>query len=231
MNAHRKTSEAAGLSPDAFVSGIKAALVPLADPANAKPMAAYMKGHFPFLGIKTADRRAATKAIVRAQSASVIASAEALWRLPEREYQYIACDLLDRHAGALPAAALPQVLKLVTQKSWWDTVDALAKVAGAIVRNHPALAPRMDRLATDKNMWLRRIAILHQNAYKQHTDVERLFRVCLLNAADPEFFIRKAIGWALREHAHHDPETIRRFLREHGDKLSPLTRREAAKHL
>ncbi len=80
-------------------------------------------------------------------------------------------------------------------------------------------------------MWLRRIAILHQLGYGAGTDVERLTRICLANAADPEFFIRKAIGWALREHAHHDPDFVRRFLKRHGAEFSPLTVREAGKHL
>lgn len=219
------------LTASQFAAAVEAALMPLADPANAEPMAAYMKGHFPFLGIKTPVRRAATHTLIRDQRAAVVESAEALWAYPEREYQYVACDLLERHAGALPPSALPRILKLVAQKSWWDTVDGLAKTVGVLVLAHPELATRVETLADHANLWLRRIAILHQNAYKQATDVERLFRICLLNAADPEFFIRKAIGWALREHAHHDPKTIQRFLEAHRDQLSPLTRREAAKHL
>lgn len=219
------------MAPKQFSAAIQSALAPLADPAKAGPMAAYMKGHFAFLGIKSPERRAATRGLIRDQKDSVIECAETLWALPYREYQYVACDLLERHAKALPASALPRVLKLVTAKSWWDTVDALAKVVGALAQADPKLVPRVETLATHENMWLRRVAILHQLGYGTGTDFGRLTRICLSNAADPEFFIRKAIGWSLREYAHHDPGAIRRFLKQHGAKLSPLTIREAGKHL
>jgi 3-methyladenine DNA glycosylase AlkD len=194
-------------------------------------MAAYMKNHFEFLGIKTPIRRNATRALVGRQREHVMEAAKVLWARPYREYQYVAGDLLDRQAEYLPAAALADVLVLATRKPWWDTVDTLAKVAGALVRTHPKLSARMDRLATDNSMWLRRIAILHQLRFGLATDTDRLFRMCLSNAADPEFFIRKAIGWALREHAHHDPDIVRRFLTRHGGVFAGLTIREASKHL
>lgn len=222
---------APALTANQFAAAVQAAIVPLADPANAAPMAAYMKGHFLFLGIKTPVRRAATRTLIRDQHETVVGSAEALWTCPEREYQYVACDLLAKHAAALPASALPKVLALVTQKSWWDTVDGLAKVAGTIVRNHPKLAARMDTLATHHNLWLRRIAILHQLGAREATDADRLFRICLANADDPEFFIRKGIGWALRDYAYHDARAVRAFLKQHRARLSPLTIREARKNL
>ncbi|MEZ5922927.1 MAG: DNA alkylation repair protein [Hyphomicrobiaceae bacterium] len=219
------------MTPREFVAAIEAALAALADPAKALAMARYMKNNFAFLGIKTPDRRAATRTLIRAQDEHVVDVAEALWNLPYREYQYVACDLLERRASGLPASALPRVMKLVTCRSWWDTVDALAKVAGTIVRNHSKHASRMDRLAMDKNMWLRRIAILHQLGVKDEMDTDRLFRICLVNAGDPEFFVRKAIGWALRDYAHHDPDAVRRFLDAHRGRFSALTVREASKHL
>lgn len=219
------------MMPKQFTAAVEAALGPLADPAKAGPMAAYMKHHFAFLGIKSPERRAATRGLIRDQTEGVADCAETLWALPHREYQYVACDLLERHAKVLPASALPRVLKLVTAKSWWDTVDALAKVVGTLARNDPKLVARVEKLSTHENMWLRRIAILHQLGYGAGTDVERLTRICLTNAADPEFFIRKAIGWALREYAHHDPDAVRRILIQHGAELSPLSVREASMHL
>ena len=219
------------MTPQQFAAAVESALAPLADPAKAGPMAAYMKGHFAFLGIKSPERRVATRALFRNQHEAAIDCSEALWALPYREYQYVACDLLERHAKALPASALPRVLKLVTAKPWWDTVDALAKVVGTLARNDPKLVSRVERLTTHENMWLRRIAILHQLGYGAGTDVERLTRICLANAADPEFFIRTAIGWGLREYAHHDPDAVRRFLKQHGKTFSTLTVREAGKHL
>ena len=151
--------------------------------------------------------------------------------MPYREYQYVACDLLERHAKALPASALPRVLKVVTAKSWWDTVDALAKVVGTLARNDPKLVSRVERLTTHENMWLRRIAILHQLGYGAGTDVERLTRICLANAADPEFFIRKAIGWALRDLAWSMPGLVVEIVHANRTVLSPLSRREALKNI
>lgn len=219
------------MHPRRFASEIRKALEPLSDPALAGPMAAYMKDRFVFLGIKTPARRAATRPLISRQCADILACAQALWTLPFREYQYVACDLLQRHAGKLPQSSLPAVLKLATRKSWWDTVDSLSKVVGTLVANFPDLAARVDGLATHQNMWLRRVAILQQLGYGKRTDAERLFRICLANAGDPEFFIRKSIGWALREYARHDPAAVRRFLRQNDGTFSALTLREASKHL
>jgi len=219
------------MKPNEFTAAVEAALVPLADPAQAGPMTAYMRNKFVFLGIKTPARRSATLPLIRRQEEHVLATAKALWSRREREYQYVACDLLLLGAASLPASSLTGVLRLATQKSWWDTVDSLDGVAGILVRSHPKLATRMEALASNNNFWLRRIAIQHQLTFAEDTDAERLFRICLANAADPEFFIRKAIGWALRDYAHHDPQAVRRFLDQHGGRFSPLTLREARRHL
>ena len=219
------------MTPGKFASEIGKELAQLADPTLAVPMAAYMKGRFVFIGIKTPARRAATRPLISKQSADLVESAQALWALPFREYQYVACDLLQRHAGKLPRSSLPSVLRLATRKSWWDTVDPLSKVVGTLAKNFPDLAARAEKLADDDNMWLRRVAILHQLGCGARTDSKRLFRICLTNAADPDFFIRKAIGWALRDYARHDPAAVRRFLKQHEGALSSLTLREAGKHL
>lgn len=219
------------MNPGQFASAVRTELQQLSDSDLARPMAACMKGQFAFLGIKTPARRAATRPLISAQSTDLVACAQALWELPFREYQYVACDLLQRRADMLPRSSLPSILKLVTRKSWWDTVDPLSKVAGAIVMNFPDLAARVDGLATHSNMWLRRVAILQQLGYGKRTNADRLFSICLANATDPEFFIRKSIGWALREYARHDPAAVRRFLKQHHETFSALTLREAGKHL
>jgi 3-methyladenine DNA glycosylase AlkD len=120
------------------------------------------------------------------------------------------------------------VERLVTTKSWWDTVDSLAKGgAGALVLRHPDLAATMDRWIDDGNIWLRRTAILHQLGFKERTDAARLFRYCALRAGEQEFFIRKALGWALREYSKVDAEAVRAFVSEHERELSGLSKREA----
>lgn len=206
------------------------------DPARAAGMAAYMRDQFPFLGIPSPRQKQLARSVLaglpRPTEADLVATASLCWALPEREYQYFACDLLRRHARPLSPAFLGVVRSLVSTKSWWDTVDALAAhVAGPLVSQHPALAAEMDEWARDDNMWIARTAILHQLRFGPATDADRLFGYCLARAGHRDFFIRKAIGWALREYGKTAPDAVRSFVAEHRAELSPLSVREALKNL
>jgi 3-methyladenine DNA glycosylase AlkD len=216
---------------DAFVRDVERRLEPLADPARARDMAAYMKNRFVFLGVPAPARRAATRALIDAFDGEALAAAEALWRKPSREYQYVACDLLTARQATLAGRDLPRLARLVRTRSWWDTVDGLAKIAGDIVRRAPREIRRMDAWIDHPDLWLRRAALLHQLAWKKDTDRARLFRYCLKRAHETEFFVAKAVGWALRQYSWTEPEALRAFLARHGDRLVPLARREAGKHL
>jgi 3-methyladenine DNA glycosylase AlkD len=212
------------------------AYAPAADPVRAASAAAYMRGQFPYLGIASPARRALSREVLRGQPKPTVDElpgiALACWALPEREYQYFAVDLLVAHARRLPPEFLATVRELITTKSWWDTVDALAsRVVGTIVLAHPATVSTMDGWLHDDDMWVARTAILHQLTYKERTDVERLYRYCLARADHRDFFIRKAIGWALRQYAWTDPDAVRRFVTAHRGELSPLSVREATKNL
>jgi 3-methyladenine DNA glycosylase AlkD len=203
------------------------------DPVRAVRMAAYMRDQFPFAGIAAPElaviyREAAAGLPPPVVEADVTAAALACWELPEREYQHLGGAHLRRHAGLLGPASVGALERLVTTKSWWDTVDELAThVAGTMVARHPALRTVMERWVTSENLWLARVAILHQERWKQRTDAGLLFDFCLRRAGDREFFLRKAIGWALRSYAKTDPDAVAAFLAEHGDRLSGLSRREA----
>jgi 3-methyladenine DNA glycosylase AlkD len=224
------------MSPAQFVAQVQRTLEAQRDPERAAAMAAYMKDQFPFLGISHAEQRPLLGPLLRplpktATEAWALEVAQRLWALPEREYQYAVAALLSRVQACLNPASLPMLEGLLTQKSWWDSVDALApKAVGALVLRYPALRREMDRWSQAKNFWLRRAAILHQLSYKAQTDPERLFGHALENAADKEFFVRKAIGWALREYAKTNPAAVRSFVAGHRDTLSPLSVREALKH-
>ncbi len=237
MARPRYCGEAGSSFPGDLAAGIVAALAAVADPARAVPMAAYMRDRFAFLGVPTPLRRQFARPFVAAAKRAgdpdaTLRLAHDLWRERWRECHYVAVDLLAACAPQLPAAALADLERLVVTHSGWDSVDALAKhVVGALVRNHPGTVPTIERWAFDPNLWLRRAAILHQLGAKGATDRERLFRHCLANGADPEFFIRKGIGWALREYAYIDPVAVRGFLDAHPGALSPLSVSEAAKHL
>jgi 3-methyladenine DNA glycosylase AlkD len=204
------------------------------DPASAQPMARYMRDQFPFLGISSGPRRALQRqstADTLVERDALLAAVEQLWPLAEREYQYAACDLLVRHVKLLDAGDLDLVGRLVTTKSWWDTVDALAiNVVGPLVLgDRPAGDRVIDRWIDDDDLWLARTAILHQNRWRERTDERRLFELCQRRAMESDFFIRKAIGWALREYSKTAPEAVRGFIAAHDDALSGLSKREALK--
>jgi len=227
------------LSPREFSQAVVVALAPVADASRRGAMRAYMKHQFDYLGIKTPVRRVAVASLIREQKdlscADLLRCARVLWSMHEREYQYVAIDLLARHAGKFTPAHLPELFALVQKKSWWDTVDALAGVIGQVMKracsDDPAAQRVMDKALASPNLWVRRVAILHQLGWRRQTDSKRLFLYATTCAHETDFFIRKAIGWALRDYARHAPDEVRRFLRANRSKLSPLTIREAAKHI
>ena len=205
-------------------------------PDRAELMSAYLRNQFPFLGIGAKDRRAATRpTLVAAKTAStdeLIAFAAACWEEPEREFAYVACDVLRTQAPRLEPRHLDAVRSLLTARSWWDTVDPLAtRTVGTMVRTNPELVGTMDRWVHSDDFWLARTAILHQLLFGEATDAQRLLSYCEARAGDDEFFIRKAIGWALRQYARVDPAAVRTFVVAHDGELSGLTKREALKHL
>ncbi|HUA91796.1 MAG TPA: DNA alkylation repair protein [Terracidiphilus sp.] len=218
-----------------FSRAIEMVLTPLADETGAAEMCAYLRGRFQYFGIPTPRRRAAVKPLIRSfapvNPVTLRAAASALWQMPQRECQYVAADLLSGHCAALTIDDLPWLLELAQKKSWWDSVDALVKVVGKIVRVAGAKGRReMDRAVRAENFWVRRIAMLHQLGWRGDTDVARLFRYADLLAPEKEFFVRKAIGWALRDYAWHDWRAVDSYLKTARERLSPLTCREAMKN-
>jgi 3-methyladenine DNA glycosylase AlkD len=221
---------------DTVLSRLVASYGAAADPAKAPAMRAYMREQFAFLGIPSHQRRTLSREVVaglpRPAESDLRAVALGCWELPEREYQYFACDWLRRHAKLCTPGFLATAETLITTRSWWDTVDVLAAhLVGPIVANHPETVATMDDWLAGDNLWLIRSAILHQLSYSDGTDAQRLFRYCLAQCSHRDFFVRKAIGWALREYAKTDPDAVRRFVRAHSTELSGLSVREALKNL
>ncbi len=220
----------------AHVAAIRAALAAAADPAAAPAMRAYMRDQFPFLGVSAPRRTAALRAAVAdlppLDEAGLAWCARRLWDEPEREHQYAALWLVRRRIRAVGPGFLPVAEELITTKPWWDTVDELAQnIVGPIVLAHPEERARMDRWLGSGDLWLARSAVLHQNKWKGRTDADWLFAACTARSGDRDFFMRKAIGWALREYARTDPDAVRRYVAAHHDQLSALSRTEALRRI
>lgn len=205
------------------------------NPEFAIPMENYMKNHFPFLGIKSPERRALAKGIFREIGITMEGVDESfvlsLWDQPEREYQYLALDYLVKKEKQLNKEHMELLERLMTTKSWWDTVDIIApKLVGSIAsRDQSVICDFIEGWAIHENIWLRRAAILFQLKYKAGTNEELLYRIILANAASKEFFIQKAIGWALREYSKTNHDSVKKFISENS--LMPLSVREGSKYL
>jgi len=202
---------------------------------NAIPMQKYMKDHFPFLGIKTPRRRELMKEFF--QKSGILKESfqtdfiEVLWELEEREYQYAALDYIERSINNLDKQHLPLFEKLVTTKSWWDSVDVLApKPIGKIAAGFPEVIPQtIEGWAYGDHLWLNRAAILFQLKYKEKTDAQLLYDYIVQNKESKEFFIQKAIGWALREYSKTNPDSVKAFIES--NELPKLSVREGSKYL
>lgn len=221
-------------NPSDICKQVSLALLPLADPARAPAMKAYMKQRYDFLGIATPARRLALKPLLAtlktADADVLLAAAEQLWAMPEREFQYAAIDILAKFSRKLELDHVPVLLELAQQKSWWDTVDGQAGVIGDILyrqRHSQEMEELVEAALIHPDLWIRRIAMLHQLRWKSDTDAARLFRFATTLAPESDFFIRKAVGWALRDYSWHQPQAVKEFVDRMADRLSPLSRREA----
>jgi 3-methyladenine DNA glycosylase AlkD len=224
----------------ALPDAIRASLRRAADPGRAPAMQAYMKSAMPYLGVAAPERRALVR---RAFAAHPLASAASwqkavreLWRKAAyREERYAAVELLfdRRYRAFLDLDALALLEELIVTGAWWDYVDPLAAHGlGHLLREEPRKMKRTLRAwSRDPDLWKRRSAILAQLGMKREIDLDLLYDCIEPNLVDPEFFIRKAIGWALRQHAWTDPAEVKRKVRALGPRLSPLSRREALKNV
>ncbi|MCU0310619.1 MAG: DNA alkylation repair protein [Acidimicrobiales bacterium] len=197
-----------------------AALRRVADPSRAPQMQAYMKDVAPFLGVAAGPRRIALRhaweGLADPTSDELGDASLGLMALPERELHHAACDLIDHYRRRADDQFCDRyVEELLTTKPWWDTVDGLVHAAvSPLCRRYP-LDPLVDRWSGSGDRWLIRAAIGHQRGWKQDTDVARVLALCGEHWSDREFFVAKAIGWALRDLCRIDPEAVRAFLADH----------------
>ena len=205
-----------------------------ANPAESGPMAAYMRNQFEYLGIKTPQRAALLKQFYAEHGLPLLTELDpilrGLWSLPQREYQYVAVGLLGRFASQLPPDFIETMEYLIITKSWWDTVDSISGSVGVHFQHYPQVkAEGLAEWRQSENFWLRRVAILFQLDYKKDTDFPLLCEIIRENLGSKEFFINKAIGWALRQYSREDAQAVRAFVA--ATPLHPLSAREALKWL
>ena len=223
----------------ALADAVRVALAAAGDPERARGAQAYMKSAMPFHGVPVPEVRR----IARAELAAHLPPDRQTWhdtvlelwdRATHREERYAALALVrsSRAARYQDIESLELYRHLVVTGAWWDLVDELARAVGAVLRSvGPAAVAVVRYWSRDDDLWLRRVAILCQLGAGVATDRALLADCIDANLADREFFIRKAIGWALRDLARADPVWVRAFVEAAGDRLSPLSRREATKHL
>ncbi len=221
-----------------FVSSVVIGLAEAAVTADAAPMSAYMRHQFPFLGVKAPARRAVVRAALAAagppvDEVEVVEAVDRLWTRPEREYRYAGCLLADRFMQVASPAFIDNLSRWIAADPWWDTCDPLARgCTGRLVRRHPELRPTMDRWLSGDDLWLTRSALIHMGAWKDAIDREWVLGACLACADHPDFFIRKAIGWILRDLARVEPRAVVAFVEGTGATvLSDLSKREALKNI
>lgn len=220
-----------------LIDAIRSRLRDAADPGRAAAAQAYMKSQMPFLGVRVPEVRRIVKAAAAEHPPGSIEELQSavfgLWRHACcREERYAAIELTGLKSAARELSMLAVYEEIIRTGAWWDLVDGVAHRLGALLQAHrEELTPVLGRWSRDQDFWIRRASITAQLGAKAATDTALLAAVIEANLGDQEFFIRKAIGWALRQYARTDPDWVRTFVQRHWDRLSPLSRKEALRNL
>ena len=200
----------------------------------AESMSKYMQDKFRFLGVRGATRTEIYKKYFPdARKTKTIDwdFVERCWNKEEREFQYAVVYYLKVMQRFLKREDISRLKYLIVTKSWWDTVDLLAKVVGSLVIRIEGYDQIMLEWSKDSNIWLRRVAILYQLSLKDKVDKQVLDEILVNNLGDSEFFINKAIGWALRDYSKYNPEWVREFIKKNKENMANLSIREASKYI
>ncbi|MEA2024078.1 MAG: DNA alkylation repair protein [Actinomycetota bacterium] len=225
------------MDADGLTAFVADRLAAVADPKKAGPMAAYMKTDMPFHGVQKAGRapilRDAVKRFPPSNRDDYRSAVLALWGRPYREEKYLAIGYARAFPRYITLSSVPLYRRMIVEGAWWDLVDetAIHLVGLVLLHQRAAMTPKIEAWIDDRDMWLRRTSILAQIGHKADTDTDLLFDACERRMHETGFFIRKAIGWALRDYAKADAAAVTDFVTAHRDGLSGLSYREATKHL
>ena len=200
----------------------------------AESMSKYMQDKFRFLGVRGATRTEIYKKYFPdARKTKTIDwdFVENCWNKEEREFQYVVVYYLKAMQKFLKREDISRLKYLIVTKSWWDTVDLLAKVVGSLIIRIKGYDQIMLEWSKDSNIWLRRVAILYQLSLKDKVDKQVLDKILVNNLGDSEFFINKAVGWVLRDYSKYNPEWVREFIKKNKENMANLSIREASKYI
>jgi 3-methyladenine DNA glycosylase AlkD len=222
-----------GIASPLTRTAFRTAVASVCDPAYASGAQRYMKSELPYLGVRMPDLRRSWRSVLVEHTLrspeELDAAIRELWDEAEyREERYTALALVDRYPQWVTLELLE---RLIVEGAWWDYVDMLARRVGELLRRDPSVADAMRGWSTDADRWKRRVSIICQLGFKADTDLGLLYDCIEPNLADREFFVRKAVGWALRDYAWHDPDEVARYVDANEHRLSGLSRREATKNL
>ena len=201
---------------------------------QAQKMSKYMLNKFEHIGIKTLERREIFKNFFKEYKNEEKIDWEFVnkcWENKYREFQYVAADYLKNMKDKLTRDDIPKLKQLILKKSWWDTIDNLDMTIGALALKDSNVNKILMEWSLDENIWLRRIAIDHQLLRKEKTDIELLEKILKNNLEQTEFFINKAIGWALRDYSKTNPEWVKTFIEKNRENMAKLSIKEASKYL
>ena len=201
---------------------------------QAQRMSKYMLNKFEYIGIKTPERREIFKNFFKEYKNKEKIDWEFVnkcWENKYREFQYIAADYLKNMKDKLTIDDIPKFKWLILKKSWWDTIDNLDMTIGALALKDSNVNKILLEWSIDENIWLRRIAIDHQLLRKEKTNAELLEKILKNNLGQNEFFINKAIGWALRDYSKISPEWVKNFIEKNKENMTKLSIKEASKYL
>ena len=201
---------------------------------QARQMSKYMLNKFEYIGIKTPERRKIFKNFFKEYKNEEKIDWEFVnkcWENKYREFQYVAADYLKNMKDKLTIDDIPKLKQFILKKSWWDTIDNLDMTIGALALKDSNVNKILMEWSLDENIWLRRIAIDHQLLRKEKTDIELLEKILKNNLGQTEFFINKAIGWALRDYSKTNPEWVKTFIEKNRENMAKLSIKEASKYL
>jgi len=225
------------MKPEVLAFALAEGLEAAGHPGRIRGAQAYMKTSDPFFGVSADAMRCVVKTLMAEHppkdAAECLAQITAFWNLPQREAHYAAVEWIKRFPAFRTLEALPLYERMIREGAWWDTVDELARfpVGSLLLAQREAMKPVMERWIRDECLWIRRAALVAHQKHREHTDEAQLFDHCLRVAHEKDFFIRKAIGWALREYGKTRRQCVRCCLHAHKDEPTPPHTRAGFKRI